>query len=239
MLRDGRRCLVRDRSGGLQTFDLRHLSGRAGGREGARGHYQGPLRVLVSPAPGRWAAASGKFALDPGETVVATPIASDGGGWARRGAACVDATHPLSAIASAWNPFSTDTTPNDRSSHCTPRGTDSNGAGAFRGDAGATDDDVRRQGRRQRRRWPRVQSDGDGLRVLKINSGEVVSEMSTPHDALSLARGTVGSAGAKGVVGESGFYHGNLVFRGLATGPGQGGARVLVEVALWPEGEET
>lgn len=67
ILRDGRRCLVRDRTGGLQAWDLRYPG-------------RGPVRVLVPSRPQRLGPfLSGRFALDSSESVVATPENAPGG----------------------------------------------------------------------------------------------------------------------------------------------------------------
>lgn len=254
VLRDGRRCLVRDRSGGLQMFDLRGGSGGGSGDDGwgqARGSsgiaskcgIRPPcgalVKVFVPPAPRRWAGTPGKFALDPGETVVASPIppATRGrSGRSRRGGS--NTPHVPSTVASAWDPFAGHSSDSDEMPLLTTHyGGDSDDD---RGGAAGGSGRRRPRGAGANFFFPREDSEESGwdrLRISSVSSGDVVSDVVTPFKKLSLARGTLGVRGATGVVGQSGFCHGDVVFRGIATCPRRD-ARVLVEAALWPEEEE-
>lgn len=60
VLKDGRKCLVKDRSGGLQMFDLRHMG-------------RGAARTFVPPVAGLHKPSHAKFVLDYEENVIVSP----------------------------------------------------------------------------------------------------------------------------------------------------------------------
>lgn len=157
ILQDGTRCIVKDRSGGLQTLDLR-FSGR-------------PLKTLVPPTAGTRAPAPGKFALDLGETVLATPIAA---APEAAGVGMVGGGERFLSAPRAWDAFS-----GTQSAAVDHRGSVGRGSsgGGLRGDA--------KSGK------------GDRLRFLSVTSGEVLNEIATPWTGMSLAPG----ASERGVEG--------------------------------------
>ena len=156
VLRDGTRCLVKGRSGGLQVVDLRVFAGQAQGQGRPRA-----LKVLVPPRGGQYRApAPARFALDPTETVVLTPVAG-----AATAAACVGGNGGgggggAGTAGGAWGAFSSSSTG------------DANGG--FTAGGGSTG-----------YAGPR----GDRLRILNVSSGEVLNDIQTPWTGMSLARG--------------------------------------------------
>lgn len=152
ILQDGTRCLVKDRSGGLQTLELR-FSGR-------------PLKTLVPPTAGRRALVPGKFALDLGETVVATPIAAAA---EAAGIGMVGGGERFLSVPRAWDAFS-----GTQSAAVDHRGSVGGGSSgeAGRGDAKS--------------------GVGDRLRFLSVTSGEILNDIATPWTGMSLAPGISG-----------------------------------------------
>lgn len=197
ILQDGTRCLVKDRSGGLHTLDLR---------------FQGrPLKVLVPSAHGKRAPFAGRFALDPGETVVATPIAAACGAAARGctdGSAVVGGGERFLSSPRAWDAFSgAQRTVVDfyGSGDGLADGRGRGGAGGG-GSGRAFDavDDVKA-------------CMGDRLRVLSLTSGKTLTDIATPWTGMCLARGVQ-------VVERSGreaSCHGDIRFRGIASPAGK------------------
>eukprot|EP00752_Nemacystus_decipiens_P011983 g10623.t1 len=209
ILRDGTRCLVKDRSGGLQSVDLRFFSG-PGGRSD-RGPGTRPLKVLVPP--GARALARGKFALDSTETVVVTPVpaaaaaaaATQGGGGGGGEVATGGAWGAFSLSGAAGRPF-----PNAGG------GSSSGGMGNNGGGRSGGDGSTPPAGR-------------DRLRVLNVSSGEQLNDIQTPWTGVSLAteRGAASATavsaplGLRVPVSMSGGGDG-VRFWGTAWEPGQG-----------------
>lgn len=148
ILQDGTRCLVKDRSGGLQTVDLR-FAGR-------------PLKVLVPPTVGTRPPVPGKFALDPSETIVATPIAA---APEAAGVGMVGGGERFLSAPRAWDAFS--------------------GSGSAAVDHRVGVNRTSGGGRRK----DATSREGDRLRILSASSGEVLNNITTPWTGMSLAPG--------------------------------------------------
>ncbi|CAM9913659.1 unnamed protein product [Ectocarpus fasciculatus] len=198
ILRDGTRCLIKDRSGGLQVADLRFF--------GPRG---GALEVLVPPrGQGTRAPWPAKFALDATETVVATPVAAaataaDGGAGA---ATVVGGGERFQPQPHAWQRFS------------------SQSVGGLQGGIGGLGGiyDVRNDHGGGYGAEP-LPAEGDSVRLLNVSSGEVLNDIQTPWPWVSLARG----AGATVDGGEGGggcCCREEVRFWGTALAPGRGAA---------------
>lgn len=193
ILTDGRRCLVKDKAGGLQILDTR-FPGR------------GPVRVLMPPVVGQWGAAEGKFSVDSAETVVVSPI----GTGKRRDA--VNA-HPVSSVISAWDPFLDET--GGVSDRFEPAG-DNDGAGGDI-DSRSSGGIASRSNKNGRRVVERDYCTGDRLRVFSLTSGDVLSECVTPWKMLTLAPGQVAGRGKWANASAGAGCSGDLTFCGLAT----------------------
>ncbi|CAN0060137.1 unnamed protein product [Pylaiella littoralis] len=224
ILRDGTRCLIKDRTGGLQTVDLRFFdcqgqgSGRGRGQERAR-----PLKVLVptrEPVGTRGVRSSvpGSFALDPTETIVATPVSTtaaaksgggDGGGGGGGGTA-------MASGGGAWDAFSSySSTVSLYHQYAATGHRHPSDAGDTANTGGGGDADALFPGR-------------DRLRILDVTSGRVLNDIQTPWTHMSLARG----AGAT-LDGADGSSYGGVQFWGTARDPERGPA--VFQAGLWSE----
>ena len=199
VLRDGTRCLVKDRSGGLQSVDLRFFSGRGDGPGRARGAR--PLKVLVPP--GARARAPGRFTLDPTETVVVTPVpAAAAARTARLGGGGGGSEAVFTG--GAWNAFSSSGAaglPLPYAAGCTSSG----GVGI---NGGST-----------------PFAERDRLRILNVSSGEKLNDIQTPWTGVSLAteRGAAAAAALGSGMSMSMPGRGDAVrFWGAGWEPGQG-----------------
>lgn len=220
VLQDGTRCLARDRLGSLQTLDLR-FPGRAG-----------PLKVLVSPpATGALRARDrGKFALDPGEAVVATPVvASASTAVSEGGGVLMGGGERFLSSPRAWDAFSNAEI--DRRGvvvdfhRCGSTGAAGGGVGGGGEGADTTTATTTAAAAGDDRR----RLTGDRLQILSLSTGEVLTDIATPWTEMSLARGVVGPPG-----GGAGGCHGELQFWGKACESGQ--RTVVFEARLRSEG---
>ncbi|CAM9639653.1 unnamed protein product [Ectocarpus sp. 13 AM-2016] len=207
ILRDGTRCLVKDRSGCLQATDLRFF-----------GHRGGALQVMVPPGgQGKRAPWPAKFALDAMETVVATPVAAEAAAPARADGGAGAATvvgggerfppHPH-----AWQRFS------------------SSSIGGLPNGIGGSIYDVRNDHGGGYGAEP-VPAEGDSVQLLNVSSGEVLNDIQTPWPWVSLARGAGATVdcweggGGGGDGGGGGCCRREEVrFWGTALAPGRGAA---------------
>lgn len=194
ILRDGTRCLIKDRSGGLQATDLRFF-----------GHRGGALEVLVPPrGQGMRAPWPAKFALDATETIVATPVAaaaasSDGGAGA---ASVVGGGERFPPRPHAWQRFS------------------SAGIGGLQGGIGGSIYDFRNDHGSGYGAEP-VPAEGDSVRLLNVSSGEVLNDIQTPWPWVSLARGAGATVDGGG---GGCCHREEVRFWGTALAPGRGAA---------------
>lgn len=231
ILRDGTRCLIKDRTGGLQTVDLRFFGGQGRGQTGAR-----PLKVLVPPTPGVRLPVPGSFALDPTETIVATPVSTtaavaavNGGGGGGGSSSGLPATGMGAAMASggvgAWGAFSSSSAAalyqqNAATCYRDPSGASHtvNGRWSTNGGCGDGDAGTLFPGR-------------DRLRILDVTSGRVLNDIQTPWTHMSLARG----AGATSD-GADGNSSGVVKFWGTAREPERGPAVFEARLRSKPNG---
>lgn len=205
MLRDGRRCLIRDQSGGLQMYDVRVPE-----RE--------PLRVLVPSNPGRMRPfCRGKFVLDPSETVVASPVGRRVGSTAVVGRGeGAEPTGVAQGEDTSMCPF----VRNPRRRYVRPPRSDQ--TQSHRVEVGAPVIDGRESA------TLREEAKGERVRLLSLTTGGILSDLATPWDRLSVARGVTGASGAC-------HSEGDFCFLGIGSGSGDGGQARVFEARLWPE----
>ncbi|CAM9873047.1 unnamed protein product, partial [Hapterophycus canaliculatus] len=228
ILRDGTRCLVKDRSGGLQAVDLRFCSERGQGPGAGRGHGHGrgrapQLKVLVPPsAPGtRRPKVPGRFALDPTETIVLTPLAAaarvGGSGGAGGAAAAAGGGERFPSSSRAWDAFASSPSglPADQTGREAASADSINGGGG--GGGGVSGDDPSS---------PSRFASGDRIRILNVSSGEALNDIRTPWTGVSLARGAAATLTGAGGADSCRCRHGGDVMRfwGSAWEPGRGAA---------------
>ncbi|CAM9413623.1 unnamed protein product [Ectocarpus sp. 4 AP-2014] len=202
ILRDGTRCLVKDRSGCLQATDLRFF-----------GHRAGALEVLVPPGgQGKRAPWPAKFALDATETVVATPVAAEAAAAAR-----ADGDAGAATVVGGGERF-------PPQPHGWQRFTSSSIGGLPDGIGGGIYD-VRNDHGGGYGAEP-VPAEGDSVRLLNVSSGEVLNDIQTPWPWVSLARGAGATVdGREGGGGGGGCCRREEVrFWGTALAPGRGAA---------------
>lgn len=244
-LKDGARCLVKDKLGGLLTLDLR-FSGR------------GPLKVLVPPvAAGQGGGAAramvpGRFAmLDSEDTIVVTAIST--ATPRHRHAADRSVEDMVGGVGGerfassprAWDAFSGGV----------PRSTR---AASVIVDHNNSSCDVSSPGRGEKREavsgfrsgLPGVlhggkngrgsSCTGDRLLILSVSTGEMLNEIATPWRNISLARGGAATVGpGPGPLGRGGKRpgcHGEFQFLGIASLEAREKATTVFEGSLQPEG---
>lgn len=224
VLGDGTRCLVKDRSGGLCTVDMRFF-------------FPGkpPLSVLVPPLPDAFrtrAPVPGRFALDPAETIVAIPVAAaaDYSGHQRKsgGNIAMGGGERFLSSPRAWDAFAG--VGSIGRSHYMSRIDERDAESA--GSTGSAIDHPS---------VPLSQTPakalagaGDSLRILSLTTGHVLKDIVTPWTGMSLARGAVRPEGGSAKHG----CYGDVRFWGIASEPGERGKPLVFDAGLQPLDDE-